>query len=133
MRPLSIALLLVTTLSLSACATAHDPAAYAPAAPAQTGYSHRDGQLNFELASGVYACDHGLRVGIEREVANNIGHRVHIAWNGARYQLERDHSYSGLPRFEDAYSGLVWIDLPWKGVLLDARTQKPLANECRAT
>ena len=44
-----------------------------------------------------------------------------------------DAMVADAPRFEDVASGLVWIDLPWKGLLLDGRTQKPLANECRAT
>ncbi len=85
-----------------------------------------DGQLNFDLNSGDYACEYGLRVTVERE----LSHRLHLGWNGGRYQLERDPSFSGLPRFEDKENGLVWIDLPWKGVLLDGKTHKPLANEC---
>ena len=128
-----LVVLLTSIFILPACATQTQVAALA-VEPSQTPeYSHRDGQLDFDLSSGLYACDHGLSVGVEREVTDRVSHRVHIAWNGARYQLERDHSYSGLPRFEDASSGLVWIDLPWKGVLLDGKTQKPLANECRFT
>ena len=118
---------------LPACATQTQVAALTVEPSTIPDYSHRDGQLDFDLASGDYACEHGLSVGVEREVADRVSHRVHIAWKGTRYQLERDHSYSGLPRFEDASSGLVWIDLPWKGVLLDGKTQKPLANECRFT
>ena len=74
----------------------------------------------------------GERLQLQREVANAVNNRIQLSWNGGQYQLERDPSYSGLPRFEDQVSGLVWIDLPWKGLLLDGRTQKPLANECRA-
>lgn len=55
---------------------------------------------------------------------------MQIKWQGRDYALVRDSSASGLPRYEEAKGGLVWIDLPWKGVLLDGRTHKPLASEC---
>ncbi|THF64499.1 hypothetical protein E6C76_10545 [Pseudothauera nasutitermitis] len=90
-----------------------------------------DGQLEFKLASGSYACDQGVRVGVQREHDHNRDRRVTVLWRGQHHVLERDPSYSGLPRFENNHSGLVWIDLPWKSVLLDGRTQKPLATECR--
>ncbi len=88
-------------------------------------------QLEFSLASGSYHCEHGVRVLVEREIRDRVTYRIIIGWNGNNYRLERDHSYSGLPRFEDSSSGLVWIDLPWKGLLLDGRSNRPLANECR--
>jgi hypothetical protein len=107
-------------LALAACAT--QPKAPPPQSNAQ---------LELKLASGAYRCEQGLRVQVEREMRNRVNHRMKIGWNGNTYQLERDYSYSGLPRFEDATSGLVWIDLPWKSVLLDGKTSKPLASECR--
>ena len=96
-----------------------------PAPPAATG------QLELRLASGTYNCEQKVRLQVEREVRDRVTQRINLAWNGNRYRLERDPSYSGLPRFEDSASGLVWIDLPWKGLLLDGRNNKPLANECR--
>ena len=89
-----------------------------------------DGQLDFDLASGIYTCEMGLSVQVHRHNGGPGPAHVLLGWNGSQYQLFRDESYSGLPRFEDAVSGLVWIDLPWKGVLLDGRTQRPLANDC---
>lgn len=88
-----------------------------------------NGQLDFALASGLYQCEWGVSVDVLRDVARSD--RILIGWNGGRYQLDRDPSSSGLPRFEDHANGLVWIDLPWKGVLLDGKTQKPLANDCK--
>lgn len=111
----------VLALTVTACGT---PAK--PAPPAATG------QLELRLASGTYNCEQKVRLQVEREVRDRVTQRINLAWNGNRYRLERDPSYSGLPRFEDSASGLVWIDLPWKGLLLDGRTHKPLANECRA-
>lgn len=117
----SLLVLIVLSLTLSACETQ-------PKAPP----SQRNAQLELKLASGNYRCEQGLRVQVDREIRDRVNYRINIGWNGNSYRLERDFSYSGLPRFEDATSGLVWIDLPWKGLLLDGKTNKPLANECRA-
>ena len=118
----SLPALLALTLALAACETQPK----APPAP-------RNAQLELKLASGNYRCEQGLRVQVEREIRDRVNYRINLGWNGNNYRLERNFSYSGLPRFEDAESGLVWIDLPWKGMLLDGKTNKPLANECRAT
>lgn len=119
-RP-SLAPLIAATLALSACTS---PPKAPPAA--------HNAQLELKLASGNYRCEQGQRVQVERETRNQVNYRMNIVWNGSSYRLERDTSYSGLPRFEDKASGLVWIDLPWKGMLLDGANGKPLANECRA-
>lgn len=116
-------------LLAAACST--PPATRPPAASDAAGYVQRNGQFEFELASGDYHCDLGVRLQVGRELRDQTNQRIQLVWNGRRYVLERDPSHSGLPRFEDAANGLVWIDLPWKGLLLDGRTQKPLANECR--
>ncbi|MDO9600122.1 MAG: hypothetical protein Q7J47_20585 [Azoarcus sp.] len=127
---LSLLALVVSPLVLSACTTTPQPPSDTQASGA--GPAHRNGQLDFELASGSYSCEYGLNVHVRREVHAHVNTRIHVGWNGRSYQLERDPSHSGLPRFEDVSSGLVWIDLPWKGVLLEGKTHKPLANECRA-
>jgi hypothetical protein len=85
-------------------------------------------QLDFELGSGNYQCEYGVRIDVQRSPREQGA--MQIGWQGKRYNLARDPSESGLPRYEDRGNGLVWIDLPWKGVLLDGRTNKPLANEC---
>ena len=99
--------------------------------PPKVPPSAQNRQLELKLANGTYNCEHKVRIQVEREVLERVNHRITIVWNGSRYRLERDPSYSGLPRFEDGASGLVWIDLPWKSLLLDGKTNKPLVNECR--
>lgn len=128
--------LLCATISLvSACSTAPAPRPVAandvgvldvPAPAPDTAHS---GQLAFTLASGMYDCDLGARVEVHRDTG--ILHRIRIGWTGKQFDLERNLSHSGLPRYEDPSSGLVWIDLPWKSVLLDGQHNRPLASECR--
>lgn len=117
----SLFALLALPFALTACGSQ-------PKAPV----AKQNSQLELKLASGNYRCEQGQRVQIERETRDRVNHHINVGWNGSNYRLERDYSYSGLPRFEDSSSGLVWIDLPWKGLLLDSKTNKPLANECRA-
>lgn len=124
----SLPLLVALSLALAACGTP-SRAPFSDSAPVP----QRAGQLDLNLASGSYSCEHGVRLQVKREMRDRVNHRIQIGWDGNSYRLERDPSYSGLPRFEDASSGLVWIDLPWKSLLLDGRTNRPLANECRAS
>lgn len=84
--------------------------------------------LDFKLATGTYRCEAGMHVEVARDPASPD--RMQINWNGKSHALVRDSSASGLPRYQEKVGGLVWIDLPWKGVLLDGRTHKPIASEC---
>lgn len=122
MPPPALPALLALPLLLTACTS--PPKTPPPAA--------QNTQLELKLASGTYRCEQGVRIKVERETRDRVNQRIHLAWNGSTYRLERNFSYSGLPRFEDKANGLVWIDLPWKGMLLDAANGKPLVNECRA-
>lgn len=116
----SLPAIVALSLALSACV-----------APSQVQRPQPGGQLELTLASGTYGCEDGERVHIERDIRDRVNYRIHVGWHGRHYRLERDASYSGLPRFEDASSGLVWIDMPSKSLLLDGKDNKPLANECR--
>ncbi len=83
-------------------------------------------QLDFKLASGTYSCEQGQRIDIQRST-----NQIKINWQGSRHTLQRYDSSSGLPKFEDRQNGLMWIDLPWKGVLMDTNSGRPLVNECK--
>ncbi|MCM8611007.1 MliC family protein [Accumulibacter sp.] len=86
-------------------------------------------QLDFRLASGTYRCEMGQSVEVERQGRDDRA--IALRWEGKRHTLQRQASSSGLPRYEDRQNGLLWIDLPWKSVLMDAHSGRPLANECK--
>mgnify|MGYP003379615329 CR=1 FL=1 len=86
-------------------------------------------QLAIPVPSGNYRCELNARVDIKTD--SRDANRIDVGWKGQRYSLVRYDSFSGLPRFEDKSSRLVWVVLPWKGLLLDGRSGQPLANECK--
>jgi len=123
---------LALTLLLSACATTEPPQAQ-PVSDAPVIAQESKGpqpQMKFKLASGIYRCELGQKVEIQRDAKD--ANLIKLNWKGKRLTLQRHDSTSGLPRYEDRQNGLLWIDLPWKSVLMDARTGHPLANECKA-
>lgn len=117
----------VTALSgmLAACSTTGSQQA-SDAARQNGAKTRQNQQLKFQLASGVYSCELGQSVDIQRNA--NL---IELNWQGSRHTLRRYDSSSGLPRYEDRQNGLLWIDLPWKGVLMDSNKGRPLANECK--
>jgi len=48
------------------------------------------------------------------------------------HSMHRVSTTTGAHRFENAKNGLVWIGIPAKGMLLDSKKGKQLANECRS-
>ncbi len=110
-------------LALLAVGCASRPAEVA--GPTATGTP----QMQFALGSGIYRCENGVRVDVQRDTP--MPGMLGLVWKGSSYRMQRNASSSGLPRFEDVASGLVWIDLPWKSVLLDGRSGRPLASDCR--
>ena len=129
---LVLASLLISTLA--ACSSAGRPQLDTATEPGYTGtdsivQAPAGQQLSFALASGTYHCEHEQNVEVQRDAVDpNL---IRINWDGRQYGLTRHDSYSGLPRFEDRGNGLLWIDLPWKSVLLDTSNGQPLANECK--
>lgn len=127
----------IAAAALAACATGPgapvdarpQPAASVPAAAGTRPAAAGRPQLGYALPGGRHDCELGQHVSLRRDPRDAM--RIDIEWQGNRYAMARHRSYSGLPRYEHHASGLVWIELPWKGMLLDGRTGRPLANECR--
>jgi len=122
-----LALTVLSTILSGCVTTERQPAS---ASVRHEGAPGSQQQLNFQLPSGVYGCELGQSVEIQRDAAASL---IEINWQGSRHTLQRYDSSSGLPRYEDRQNGLLWIDLPWKGVLMDVNSGQPLANECKAT
>jgi len=119
-------LLVMLPAVLAACSTAPTPEPSIVEAPSQG----EPQQMEFALASGRYHCNAGEVVNVMRDRKDS--HHISVNWQGHRHELQRNPSASGLPRYENPASPLVWIDLPWKSYLLDQKSGKPLASECRA-
>lgn len=126
-----IASSLTLTALLAACgssvpltATSAQPVSLQPSntkvevvhAPASTG----------SLLIGNFQCDMGYRV----DLANDAGGDVRLIWRGRSYPMAAVSTTTGAVRFEDKSSGMVWIQIPAKSMLLNAKAGQQLANEC---
>lgn len=83
--------------------------------------------------SASTAIDYSCELGNTVTTYHNAGDDKHIAlrWKKQILRLRRVPTTTGANRFENRRSGWVWIDIPAKGILLDAKRGQQLANECR--
>lgn len=80
------------------------------------------------LKVGVFHCESNHR--IEVGTTGNAADAIQLQWQGMRYSLAPVTTSSGALRYEDSGSGLVWIQIPAKSMLLNANQGVQLANEC---
>ncbi|NBT76997.1 MAG: hypothetical protein EBT04_00815 [Betaproteobacteria bacterium] len=85
-------------------------------------------KIDHRKHAGNYHCDHGRSMRIEA-VADQPD-VILLTWQGTQHRLERVHSNSGAERFEELSTGLVWILIPGKAMLLSTSQGRALANEC---
>ena len=100
-------------------------AAGSPEAGEATGFNPH----GFKFPAGVYRCELNRSVHV-REVAPDMQSAV-VNWNKRDYTLRAVNARSGALRYEDPASGLVWLVILEKSMLLDTRQGKQLANECK--
>ena len=76
-----------------------------------------------------YKCEFGNVI----TIFHNEGDEKYIAlrWQKVLTRMQRVGTTTGAHRFENKRSGLVWIGIPAKGMLLDAKSGHQLANECK--
>ena len=85
-------------------------------------------KVDHQRHAGNYHCDHGRTI----RIADVPGQTdvIFLTWQGAQHRLERVHSNSGAERFEELATGLVWILIPGKAMLLSTNQGRALANDC---
>ncbi len=76
-----------------------------------------------------FDCELGNKITIYR----NASDEAHIAlrWKKRLHRLTRVGTTTGANRYENKLYGLIWIGIPAKGMLLDSKQNRQLANECR--
>jgi membrane-bound inhibitor of C-type lysozyme len=81
-------------------------------------------------ATTEYHCDHGNTLTIYRNAEDDK--HIALRWNKRLLRLNRVTTTTGANRFENSKNGWVWIDIPTKGMLLDSKKGRQLANECKS-
>lgn len=79
------------------------------------------------LITGNFYCELGNRV----DVASGANGAVKLTWKGRSYTMSTVSTTTGAVRLEDKASGLVWIQIPAKSMLLNSKQGQQLANECK--
>lgn len=136
-----LALLLAALVSAPALATTHAgaPPAKAPKPAAKQGAKKEPKQDNKAAAADsadtegmepvAYDCDLGDKLTIYKKPDDD--QQIALHWNRRMHRMMRKETSTGAERFEHTDSGLVWIGIPAKGMLLDSKKGRQLANECR--
>lgn len=115
-----------TKKSTKAAAAATAAAAAVPAASAQ----EVDEPDITDTVVTEYNCELNNKVTIYTNV-NDEGH-IALRWKKRLHRLNRVGTTTGALRFENPHWGLIWIGIPAKGILLDSKLNRQLANECKS-
>ncbi len=133
MRSVSAACCVSVVVLVAACATQAPPPP-APVilpppvveAPPPAPVRHTE----LMMLAGLYRCELNRQVNV-KQVSDDQESAI-LAWNKRDYTLRAVKTSTGALRYEDRESGLTWIGVSGKSMLLDTKHGKQLANECRA-
>jgi hypothetical protein len=76
-----------------------------------------------------YDCELGNKITIYTNEKDNAS--IALRWKKRLHRMTRVGTTTGALRFENPAFGLVWIGIPAKGMLLDSKLNRQLANECK--
>jgi hypothetical protein len=78
-----------------------------------------------------YACELGNKITIYSNADDS--NSIVMRWKNRLHRLTREATSTGAHRFENKIAGLIWIGIPAKGMLLDSKVNRQLANECKTS
>jgi hypothetical protein len=83
--------------------------------------------------TGTAVTEFHCELGNKLTIFRNEGDEKYMAlrWNKRVHRMTRVGTTTGAIRFENKRYGLVWIGIPAKGILLNAKIGQQLANECK--
>ena len=101
-------------------------------AAAKPGTVLDDDDKEFD-GTGAAVTDVHCELGNKLTLYRNADDKDHMAlrWNQRVHRMTRVSTSTGANRFENEKFGLIWIGIPAKGMLLDAKRGQQLANECK--
>ena len=76
-----------------------------------------------------YSCELGNKLTIFQKTSDDK--QIALRWRDRMHRLLRVNTTTGADRYENTKSGLVWVGIPSKGILLNGKNGKQLANECK--
>jgi len=85
---------------------------------------------NFKFPAGVYRCELNRSVDVA-QVSPDMQSAV-LRFDKKEYRMKAVQARTGALRYEDPQSGLVWLIIAGKSMLLDMKHGRQLANECKA-
>ncbi len=76
-----------------------------------------------------YSCELNNKVTIYRNLMDDS--HIALRWQNRLRRMDKVGTTTGAQRYENTNLGLVWIGIPSKGILLDSKHSRQLANECK--
>ena len=76
-----------------------------------------------------YSCELNNKVAIYRNPMDDS--HIALRWQNHLRRMDKVGTTTGAQRYENTKIGLVWIGIPSKGILLDSKQNRQLANECK--
>lgn len=81
------------------------------------------------MSGSQYNCELGNKLTVYKK--SDDPSYVNLQWRNKMHRMLRTATTTGAERYEDKSTGLVWVNIPAKSMLLDSKKGSQLANECR--
>ena len=121
------------TLALGALTLCLAPGAQAATAAHAAHAAAANPDADEPDTTGSTTIEFNCELGNKITIYSNADDDRHIAlrWKKRLHRLTRVGTSTGANRFENPLFGLIWIGIPAKGMLLDSKQNRQLANECK--